>query len=91
MLSMPDVLRLVALIAFLVALIATVRQHAAHLLSRREAGFFAYLGAAGWLILTLASGVTALRPGLWVLGASTAAVGVLCILVGGMLRTSFRD
>lgn len=88
---MRDALRLVALIFFLVALVAAVRRHAAFLGSRSEAGFFAYLGAAGWLILTLASGVTVFRPGLWVLGASTAAVGVLCVLVGALLRTSRRD
>ncbi len=90
MLLMSDAMRFVALIVFLVALVATVRQHAALLGVQRPGGFFAYLGAAGWLILALASGVTAFLPGSWVLGASTAAAGVLCILVGVLLRAPGR-
>lgn len=90
MLSMSDALRLAALIIFLVSLVVTARRHAAQLGGRRMNGFFAYLGNAGWLILTLASGVTAFRPGLWILGASTAAVGVLCILTAAVMRVYGR-
>jgi len=87
---MRDALRLAALIVSLVTLATTVRQHSAFLSGRRQGGFFAHLETAGWLILTLAFGVTAFLPDLWVLGVSTAPVGAVCILIRSMLRAVGR-
>lgn len=87
---MIDALRLAALIASLVTLATAVRQHAAHMAGLRPGGFFFHLETAGWLILTLAFGVTAFRQDLWVLGVSTAPVGALCVLMRTVLRVFGR-
>ncbi len=87
---MSEALRFVALIAFVVALAVAVRRHAAQLRGRGPGGFLAFLGAGGWLILTLASGVTVLRPDMWILGVGAGGVGALCVLAGYLLRGSSR-
>jgi hypothetical protein len=69
---------------------ATIMQHLQFATGTRRRHFFAFLETSGWLTLTFASGIAALRLAPGALSIGTGVVGFLLVLVGSLLRPSNR-